>query len=104
MTNILQFDIITLALSEGNKKSRVRRGANLENDTEKREKSIEPRCDDPRKRGALRGDGTVRIRRVKRREVLRVERFGECEAGETERRRIKHQSLILAQDERWRRA
>ena len=61
-------------------------GANLENDTEKREKSIEPRCDDPRKRGAWRGDGTVRIRRVKRREVLRVERFGECEAGETERK------------------
>ena len=62
MTNILQFDIITPALREGTKKVSERNAiANLENDTEKREKGLERRCEEPGNRGASRGEETVRF-------------------------------------------
>ena len=78
--------------------------ANLENDTEKRE--TRHRAEVRRsfgRRGARRPDGTVRF------EELNAESEGKrvlWRAPEERKtwRRIKHQSLILAQDERWRRA
>ena len=61
MTNILQFDIITPALREGIKKVPERNAiANLENDTEKREKGLERRCEEPGNRGASRGEGSAK--------------------------------------------
>ena len=83
LTRQAPFDILSKLSREPRPK---RRRANLENDTDKDEKK-------------------VRILRVKRHEPrakrglwrARAEGFGEW-------KRIKHQSLILAQDERWRRA
>ena len=53
LTSLPQFDIITPALNES---ASFQRPANLENDTEKREKELELRCDEPGDRGASRGE------------------------------------------------
>ena len=80
--------IIThVAASEGTNPSEHDRI--LENDTETKKKKTRR---------------TVRFRRVKRLEKRESEAFGEAEGECGSRIRIEHQSLILAQDERWRRA
>ena len=90
-------------------------GANLENDTEKREKrargtakrvregrSGEAREWDLRKRGLRK---TVRFEELNATKERESGGFGEPKGVRFRKwKRIKHQSLILAQDERWRRA
>ena len=79
MTNGTGFDIITLALSESAAKEK------LENDTEKRRKNSQ-------------------ILRERRLDEAGEKGFGESGKEAELRIRIEHKSLILAQDERWRRA
>ena len=52
----------------------------------------------------VRDPRTVRFEELNAGESSGSERFGEREWKPRSWRRIKHQSLILAQDERWRRA
>ena len=76
-------------MSSGTRDAKIPREtstANLENDTDKDERR-------------------VRILRVKRLDEARDRRLWRAEGRNAEDKlRIKHQSLILAQDERWRRA
>ena len=91
----------------------LRRRTNLENDTEKREEKFWRNCEEAARAEERRGqDEQVRDLRNSQ----NSERVNACEAQERgglwrvrgrrarNKRRIKHQSLILAQDERWRRA
>jgi len=84
LTNILQFDIITPALREGTKKVSERNAiANLENDTEKREKGLERRCEEPGNRGASRGEETVRFEELNAVKLEETECFGEREVEDS---------------------
>ena len=97
MTNLYGFDII-IKLSA--RAALLRQQANLENDTEKRkEKSFRVNGSIDRKE-KKQSDSE----RVNAWELRKLGSFGELKSGGSKQVRIEHKSLILAQDERWRRA
>ena len=78
--------------------------ANLENDTEERRESLKRRGDPGGPGSAGRGEEQSEFYELNTAKAEEAEVFGETEAEGAGAERIKHQSLILAQDERWRRA
>ena len=80
------------------------RETNLENDTEERRESLVEARRSGNSGSTLRGEKQSEFYELNTAKAEEVEVFGETEAEGAGAERIEHQSLILAQDERWRRA